>query len=61
MENERIQDWEKKKEVLKKEYPNLTDEDLAYNSDNEDELLEKLVKKMEKTKHEIRGWLRMMG
>ncbi len=40
MQTERINDWETKKKQLEKEYPNLTNEDLAYEIGKEEELLE---------------------
>lgn len=54
-------DWEKHKAILQKEYPHLTSEDLAYEAGREEELLERLQKKLGKTKSEIRDWLRIMG
>ncbi len=48
MQTERINDWETKKEQLKKEYPDLTTDDLAYEIGKEEELLERLQKKMSK-------------
>ncbi len=61
MQTERINDWETKKKQLEKEYPNLTNEDLAYEIGKEEELLERLQKKMSKNKKEIRKWLSIMG
>ncbi len=61
MQTERISDWETKKEQLKKEYPHLTNEDLAYEIGKEAELLERLQKKMSKNEKEIRKWLSFMG
>lgn len=61
MKTERINDWEIKKEQLKKEHPYLSTEDLAYEVGKEEELLERLQKKMNKNKNEIRKWLSLMG
>ena len=61
MQTERINDWETKKQKLKKEYPELTIEDLTYEIGKEKELLERLQKKMSKNKKEIRNWLSLMG
>lgn len=61
MQTERINDWETKKKQLEKEYPNLTNEDLAYEIGKEKELLERLQKKMSKNKKEIWKWLSIMG
>ncbi len=61
MQIERINDWEAKKDQLKKEYPHLTNEDLVYEVGKEAELLERLQKKMSKNKKEITKWLSLMG
>jgi hypothetical protein len=45
--------WKEKKTKLLKKYNNLTDEDLRYNEGNEKELMEKLSKKLGKTKQEL--------
>jgi hypothetical protein len=39
MKNERIENWEQKKEHLKKELPYLTEDDLLYQMGKEEELL----------------------
>ena len=46
--------WDEVKEKLKETNINLTDEDLAYQPGNEDELLQRLQKKINKPKDEIR-------
>lgn len=56
-----IPDWEIKREKLQREFPNLTYEDLIYEVGKEEELLERLQKKLNKNKHEIRRWLSLMG
>lgn len=56
-----IPDWETKREKLQKEFPNLTYDDLIYQVGKEEELLERLQKKLNKDKHEIRRWLNLMG
>ncbi len=61
MQTEKINDWETKKKQLEKEYPHLTNEDLAYEIGKEEELLERLQKKMNKNKKEITKWLSLMG
>lgn len=53
--------WERSKEQIKKEYPDLTDEDLRCEPGKEEELLERLQQKLKKTKKEIRNWLHIMG
>lgn len=45
--------WEEVKEKLKETNINLTDEDLAYEPGQEDDLLERLEKKLSKNKAEI--------
>jgi hypothetical protein len=61
MENERIDNWEQKREHLKKEFPNLTEDDLLYEVGREEELLTRLQEKLNKNKHEIRKWLSLMS
>jgi hypothetical protein len=53
--------WQAAREHLKREYPDLTEEDLAYEAGREEELLERLQGKVNKSKHEIRSWLSLMG
>ena len=45
--------WKEKKGKLIKKYDNLTDRDLRYNEGNEKELLERLSRKLGKTKQEL--------
>lgn len=47
--------WERVKETLKEINIDLTDEDLAYEPGQEDELLERLGKKMKKSKEEVKA------
>ncbi len=61
MENIKIENWDQKKEQLKKEYPELTEEDLIYEAGKEIELLKRLQKKMKKDQKVIRKWLSFMG
>ena len=61
MKDTKIENWETKKEQLKKEYPHLSNEDLAYEIGKEKELLKRLQKKVNKNEHEIRKWLSLMG
>lgn len=49
--------WEEVKEKIKEANVHLTDEDLAYQPGKEDELLNRLQKKMNKSKEEIRKWI----
>lgn len=46
--------WDEVKEKLKETNVNLTDEDLAYQPGNEDELFERLQQKINQPKEEIR-------
>ena len=46
--------WDEVKEKLKEANVDLTDEDLAYQPGNEDELFMRLQKKINKPKEEIR-------
>lgn len=46
--------WERVKETLKEINVDLTDEDLAYQPGQEEQLLERLEKKMKKSKAEIK-------
>lgn len=48
------QPWEVVKEKLKENDHRLTDEDLLYNPDNAEELLERLSKKMNRTREEVK-------
>lgn len=47
--------WEEVKEQLKENNIELTDEDLAYKPGQEDELLQRLAKKMKKNPSEVRA------
>jgi hypothetical protein len=47
--------WERVKETLKEINIDLTDEDLAYEPGQEDQLLERLGKKLGKSKTEVKG------
>ncbi len=48
------QPWEVVKELLKENNYRLTDEDLSYDPDNAEKLLEHLSKKLNRTKEEVR-------
>jgi uncharacterized protein YjbJ (UPF0337 family) len=49
--------WNEMKGKLKKQYANLTDDDLLYEEGKEDELLGRLQKKTGHTKDEIKKWI----
>lgn len=55
---DRWPDWKEKIQSL---YPDITDEELLYELDKEQELLERLQIKTGKTKAEIYEWLHLMG
>lgn len=59
--NNTIENWEEKKRQLIKENPHLTADDLIYEAGKEQELLERLQKKLSKSETEIRKWLSFMG
>ena len=49
--------WEQVKEMLKEVNPELTDEDLGYDTRQTNTLLERLSKKMNRSPEEIRTWI----
>jgi hypothetical protein len=49
--------WEEVKELLKENDISLTDKDLEYKPGDEDELLERLAKKMKKDKQAVREYI----
>lgn len=53
--------WERWRNQIKKEYPGITDEDLLYEIEKEEELLERLGNKTGKTREQIYDWLHLMG
>lgn len=61
MEKNRIENWEAKKGQLKRDYPQLSSEDLLYGIGKEEELLQRLQEKTKKNKEELRKWLTLMG
>jgi hypothetical protein len=61
MEENQIKNWDKVKERLEKEHPQLTREDLIYEIGKEEELLRRLQQKLKKNEKEIRSWLSLMG
>jgi hypothetical protein len=50
--------WSSLKERLKQKYANLTDNDLAYIQDKEDEMLEQILRKTGESREEIEKCLR---
>jgi len=51
------EDWAQVKEKLKESSPDLTDEDLAYTPGQEQELLQRLAVKMNRTEEQVKGWI----
>jgi hypothetical protein len=49
--------WDEVKELLKEVNTSLTDDDLDYEPGREDELLERLQLKMNKSKDQLRDWI----
>jgi len=49
--------WNDVKGKIKKQYGQLTDDDLIYEEGKDDELLGKLQKKIGKTKEELKAWI----
>ena len=49
--------WETVKEKMKENDINLTDADLAYEPGNEEELLQKLEKLMNKSRHQVIAYI----
>ena len=49
--------WPEVKELLKEANSNLSDDDLEYEPGKEDELLERLAKKMGRNSDHIRSWI----
>ena len=49
--------WEEVKEKLLEAEPHLTEADLAYEKGKEEDLFERLGKKMGRTNDQIKGWI----
>lgn len=49
--------WNELKGKAKKQYSDLTDDDLLYEEGKDDELLGRLQRKMGKTKEEVKNWI----
>ena len=49
--------WNELKGKAKKQYSDLTDDDLLYEEGKDDELLGRLQQKMGKTKEEVKNWI----
>ncbi|HTC00938.1 MAG TPA: CsbD family protein [Ferruginibacter sp.] len=49
--------WNDTKGKIKKQYAQLTDNDLLYEEGDDDQLLGRLQKKIGKTKQEVKDWI----
>ena len=49
--------WNEVKGKIKKEYGDLTDDDLTYEDGKDDELLGRIQQKVGKTKEELKAWI----
>ena len=49
--------WNEVKGKVKKEYADLTDDDLLYEDGKDDELLGRLQNKIGKTKEQVKEWI----
>jgi len=61
MEDKAFENWETKKEYLKKNYPEITEDDLIYKAGEEVQILETLQKKLKKSKQEVKTLLTYIG
>ena len=53
--------WEEVKEKLKEHNTKLTDADLVYEKGKDDQLVERLAKKMGKSAQEIKEWIESLS
>ena len=61
MENNSTINWQNAPEHLRKQYPQLNEDDVRFEPGKEEETLERLQVKLNKTKYELRGWLSLLG
>ena len=61
MELQLEKQWKIVKEKLKEHNTALTDADLYYEKGREDELIERLAKKMNRSKQEIKAWIESLS
>ena len=52
--------WDEVKGKAKKEYADLTDDDLLYEEGKDDELIGRLQKKIGKTKEQVIDWIQRL-
>ncbi len=60
MEEDKIKNWPEIKPKLVQEFPELKEEELD-DDGNEEKVLETLQEKLKQDKKDIRRWLRLMG
>ena len=53
-----LEDWSQKKDKLKRKYPDLTDDDLAYREGKEDKLFERVQQRLGKSREETEKIIR---
>ena len=49
--------WDEVKDLLMEAAPQLSEEDLQYTPGEDDELINRLAEKMNRTHEQIRGWI----
>jgi ppGpp synthetase/RelA/SpoT-type nucleotidyltranferase len=54
-------EWSKIKDVLKQDYPHLTEEELKQKIKTDADLLLRVSERLKKSKKEIKDWLSIMG
>jgi len=52
--------WNEVKGKIKKQYAEITDDDLLYNEGQDDELIGRLQKKTGKTKEQVINWIQSL-
>jgi len=50
-------DWDKVKELMQEAAPELTDEDLQYTPGEDEKLIQRLSKKMNRSYEDTKGWI----
>ena len=56
-----FENWDTKKEHIRQNYPQVTEDDLIYKAGEEVQLLERLQKKLKKSKQEVKTLLTYIG
>ncbi|SHF47390.1 hypothetical protein SAMN05443144_10926 [Fodinibius roseus] len=52
--------WTKKKEILKKQYSSLSDDDLIYEQGEEEKLIGRIQRKLGKSKQEVKRLIKRL-